>query len=61
MTWLPISFKEYEPQTNQKFYTEKLVRIDGMSSPYLPPDAPVGDYLVTYQSKNIFIINPLTR
>ena len=36
-----VSFKDYEPQSNQKFYTEKLVLLNGQSSPYLPPDAPV--------------------
>ena len=34
------SFKDYEPQSNQKFYTEKLALLNGQSSPYLPPDAP---------------------
>ena len=36
-----VSFKSYEPQENQKFYTEKLVRLEGQSSPYLLPEPPV--------------------
>ena len=35
------SFNDYEPEENQKFYTEKLVRLDGHSSYYKPPNAPV--------------------
>ena len=36
-----VSFKSYEPEENQKFYTEKLVRLEGQSSPYFIPDEPV--------------------
>ena len=41
MLILGCRFKDYEPEENQKFYTEKLVRLDGHSSPYLVPEAPV--------------------
>jgi protein O-GlcNAc transferase len=32
-----VSFEEYEPQSNQKFYSETLVRIPGYSSRYIRP------------------------
>ena len=35
------SFKDYEPAENQRFYSEKLARLEGHSSPYMEPEPPV--------------------
>ena len=35
------SFKSYEPPENQRFYSEKLTLLEGQSSPYMLPEAPV--------------------